>query len=274
MFKTIKAKVFFFVFLLVSGTALLFYLFTTDVMRKHLLKEILQRTELLARSISASASYHFISKDMLGLDHTIFHAKEKHPDIESIALVDKNWNILAHTEIEKNGMRFIKSPGNDVKHTEDLIIRKVENGYEITSPLTFANQNLGYLVLKINDSSILAAEKRMKRNILIIGTVILVFAGAVTIALSTIITRPVNTLIKGIEALRYNEVEGPLPVYSTDELGKLTQHFNELVNTITIQQESIKHYAIKLEESFISTVKSWLQQLMQEILLPWGIPQG
>lgn len=67
MFKTIRAKVFFFIFLLLSVTALLFSIFTTDIMEKHLLREILQRTEILAKSLSASASYHMASKDMLGL---------------------------------------------------------------------------------------------------------------------------------------------------------------------------------------------------------------
>lgn len=255
MFKTIRAKVFFFIFLMLLGTTLLFSVFTTDVMEKHLLKEILQRTELLARSLSASASYHITLKDMLGLDHTLFHAKEKNPDIESIALIDKEGNIIAHTELRKRGTKFEYPHGREIKSTDSLIVKKIENGFNIITPIIFANQHIGNLVMTINDTAIKAADKRIKRNILIIFMIVLFLGAAITMMLSSIITRPVNNLIKGIESLRYNRMDAPLRVYSDDELGRLTHHFNELVNTIFVQQENIRHYAKELEESFISTVR-------------------
>lgn len=136
-----------------------------------------------------------------------------------------------------------------------LTIKKIENGFNITTSVIFANQNIGTLVMTINDTAIKSAEKKVKRNILIISLIVLSIGAGITMFLSSIITKPVNNLIKAVEALRYNRVEGPLPVYSEDELGKLTHHFNELVNTITIQRESIRHYAKELEESFISTVR-------------------
>jgi len=252
VFKSIKAKLFIFVFLLIIGTTFLLSLFITDLIEKYLQKEVLERTELLAKSISASASYNYISKDILGLDHTIFSFKEKHQDIESIAIIDRKGTIIAHTDLSLKGTHF---PVPDIEDAEDTIVRKQKNGFEIITTLNFTNKKIGYLVLELNKSSIRMAQQKVKGYIAITLIIILVFAATGTLFLSTFITRPINELIRGIEDLKLNRKIKPIYVYSDDELGRLTEHFNEMVRTITFQQESLNSYSRELEESFISTVK-------------------
>lgn len=46
-----------------------------------------------------------------------------------------------------------------------------------------------------------------------------------------------------------------LRVYSSDELGRLTQSFNEMASLLTEQREKLGASARELEEAYVSTVK-------------------
>jgi putative nucleotidyltransferase with HDIG domain len=58
-----------------------------------------------------------------------------------------------------------------------------------------------------------------------------------------------------VDELRQAKWARPLHVYSTDELGKLTESFNTMSKTITEQQEDLVKYTGELEEAYISTVR-------------------
>lgn len=253
--KSIRGKLFIFVIFLISATLILFSLMIKDIMEGQLRKELFERTKLLAKSISDTTSYSLAAGDILGLDHTIFHVKEKHPDIEYIGITDKEGTIITHTDLTRKGQKIEFLQNKKSKDSEALIIKRTNTGFEIIVPVTFANQHIGQLIMGTNETIIKEAHRRTNLALLITLLLILAIASAGTFFLSRTITQPIHELINGIENLRYNRVDKPLRIYSEDELGKLTYHFNEMASTIRSQQESLNKYARELEDAYISTVK-------------------
>ncbi|NIQ98023.1 MAG: HAMP domain-containing protein, partial [Desulfuromonadales bacterium] len=73
--------------------------------------------------------------------------------------------------------------------------------------------------------------------------------------LSRFFTRPIKRLTEGVEDIRSGNYQVRLPVRSQDELGRLTQSFNEMARVIGLQKEGLESYAGDLEKSYLSTIR-------------------
>jgi putative nucleotidyltransferase with HDIG domain len=106
------------------------------------------------------------------------------------------------------------------------------------------------------NKSVLWEAQRLARHRILWGFVITLLVGVIGIfGLSILITRPIKELSMGVNEFKQGKRTRPLKVYSRDELGKLTESFNEMTELITEQQEKLGRYTRELEEAYVSTVR-------------------
>jgi putative nucleotidyltransferase with HDIG domain len=259
-FKNIRSKATLFVLLLLLATSLGFYMITSRIMNRHILNEVLTRAESLGRSMASPAGYSLISEDLPGLDTLAFKIKEANADIEYIAITDIRGKIVVHSDVQKMGGLFEAAEGSVVRaHEDGTVISETRAGrdgiFEVSSPVVFMNKALGSVVLGIDKSHLAAAQKEARQKLLAMFAVILCLGVATSILLSTFLTRPVRELSVGVAELKEGRRSRPLRVYSGDELGRLTQSFNEMTALITAQQDQLNQSARDLEASYVSTVR-------------------
>ncbi|MDH4217327.1 MAG: HD domain-containing protein [Candidatus Aminicenantes bacterium] len=259
-FRNIRIKTSLFVLILLIITIGLSYAITVRMMRDRILSEVVKRAESLCRSIASSAGYSSISQDILGLDTLVFKVKDSNPDIEDIAIVDMNKEILVHSNVNKTREAYHPSEGTVFKTYRDgTIIKDISdlNGdyFEVKSPIVFMDKNLGSVVLSINKSVLYSAQIKMRNRIAWVFGIILFVGTASSIFLTSFLTRPIQELSTGVEELKEGKRSRQLRVYSRDELGRLTESFNEMSALITSQKEKLSKYAQDLEESYVETVK-------------------
>jgi putative nucleotidyltransferase with HDIG domain len=125
----------------------------------------------------------------------------------------------------------------------------------VTSPIVFMGKPLGSVVLSINKSVLAEAQARAQKRMIPVVAVVLALGVISSVSLSSLLTRPIKELSSGVEELKKGKRSKPLRVYAQDELGRLTERFNEMTELITIQRESLGRYAQDLEKSYIATVK-------------------
>jgi len=229
-------------------------------MKRHFIKEIITRAESLSANIAATAGYSFSSQDILGLDNIVFKIKESNPDIEYIAIVDTQMNALVHSDIKKSGEKLEPSEGLMFKKSQAGIVIKEISGaqgkiYELVSPVFFLDKYLGSVILGINKSLLFNALREAQGKIGWAFLIILFLGTAISILLSSLLTRPIQELSNGVAELKEGKKRRPLRIYSRDELGKLTESFNEMTALITAQRDRLSKFAKDLEESYVSTVK-------------------
>jgi putative nucleotidyltransferase with HDIG domain len=99
----------------------------------------------------------------------------------------------------------------------------------------------------------LAVQVLNKRIMAGIGFTMLLGIACI-IGFSSLITRPIKELSKGIDELKAGR-RPKLRIYSGDEFGKLTESFNQITELTTRQQVRLTAYAQELEDSYRSTVK-------------------
>jgi putative nucleotidyltransferase with HDIG domain len=255
----IKFKIAALITVLLLLTVSIFSILTVQTMSRHIADEVIKKAESLGKSAAALAAYSILSGDMLGIDNTVSKIKETNADVEYMAVTDNGMKILAHNQIERRGEIFESGTGRLLKRGEDgtSVMEIAVNGYdyfELTTPVMFNSKLIGTVVIGIN-KSVLASAQYEIRNKIIAGLAVTLLLGIICIIfLSSFITRPIKELSAGVYDFKQGTKPGRLRVYSGDELGALTESFNEMTELIADQQARLGRYAQELEESYISTV--------------------
>lgn len=256
---TLRFKIALFIVILLLVTASLFSLITLQTMNRHILDEVIKRAESLCKSTAALAPYSMLSSDLLGIDNIVSKVKDANTDVEYVAVTNAEMKILAHTDIARRGETFIPSPRDTFKENQDgtrvYEVQLATGGLlEIVSPVLFDGKQIGNVIIGINKSVLYHARAETRRKILA-GFVITMLLGiGCIIVLSSLITRPIKELARGVEELKRGR-QARLRIYSHDELGNLTASFNQMTELTTKQQARLGAYATELEEAYVSTVK-------------------
>jgi putative nucleotidyltransferase with HDIG domain len=260
VFNKIRFKISLFVIVLLFLTTLVFYLTTLKIMEVHITNEVVKKSEAMTKSIAVSAGYSILSKDLLGLDNMVFKMQESNPDVEFIAVVGNDMKIIAHSVIGEVGKKIKnvpgsqhRNPGDEADVTQAFI--PSSGSLEIVSPIVSMQKRLGSVVVRVNRSALLDAQTLVRRRTLIVFAVILLFGTAGSFAVSSFLTRPIKELSAGVSEMKEGKAERRLQIYSRDELGILTEGFNEMMTIITDQRGKLTAFAEELEESYVSTVR-------------------
>jgi putative nucleotidyltransferase with HDIG domain len=119
----------------------------------------------------------------------------------------------------------------------------------------FKEKQLGTVLVGLNKSLLIDLNQKARSRILT-GFAVTLFLGIIGIfVLSSILTRPINELSAGVDEIKKGKRNNPLRVYSRDELGRLTENFNEMSRLIHEQKQSLNTYAQELEEAYVATVQ-------------------
>jgi len=257
--RTLRFKIALFIIILLLVTASIFSLLTIQTMNRYIFDEVLKRAESLSKSTAALAPYSMLSGDLLGIDNIVSKVKEANSDVEYVAVTDVHGKILAHTDITRRGS--LLEPSREDTPREDGDGSRMseaqsatDNYFELTAPIVFKNKPLGSVTIGVNKSVLQHARAETRRRIEA-GLAIVIFLGiGCIIVLSSLVTRPIKELSRGVRELRQGR-RAKLRIYSHDELGGLTEGFNEMTDLISKQQDSLSASAQDLEEAYVSTVK-------------------
>jgi len=260
MFQSIRLKLTVFVILLLIFTTFAFSIVTVKTLNQTILDEIIKRAETLSKTSASAAAYSLISNDSLGIDHIVFKGKSSNSDVEYMAIVDKKMRILGHSDIQKRGGILKGAEGNLFKKNGNgTIVKEISlssgRSFEISTPIVFKDKVLGTVIVGVNQSVLLEAQRLARHRIFVMLTVILVVGLIGILGLCFFITRPIKELCVGVEELKEGKRSRPLRIYSKDELGKLTESFNNMSELITDQKKEIFKYTQELEEAYISILR-------------------
>lgn len=260
VFTKIRFKLSLFMAVLLLLTALFFSLLTVHTMNRYVLGEVIKRAESLGKSASSVASYNILSRDMLGIYNVVARITDANPDLEYVAVMDRTMKIIAHSDIRQQGGQFVPSHGETLKENDDgSIVYEVRspanNLIEVLTPITFGEKRIGTVIVGINKSVLIEAQLGTRNRVLAGLSVTLLIGIFFILLVTSFIIRPIRELAAGVEGLKLGKRSKPLKIYSRDELGKLTESFNQMTDLITSQQERLGRYANELEEAYVSTVR-------------------
>lgn len=257
---SLRFKIAFFVVILLTSTSFVLSIVTVQIMNNYILNEIIKRGESVGDSIAASAGYNLLSKDLLALDNLVYKAKASNSDMRYVAIVDLDMKTIVHSAPEMIGETKQLAPGRLLRDAVDgTRVTELTDAagriLEILCPIVFMNKALGSVIIGMDKSVLLDAQQKVSGIVLMVFGTIVLLGIFVSSLLASFLIRPIRALLAGVEELKHGTSQSPLKVYSQDELGELTQSFNEMSALIIDQRGRLTKSARDLEEAYVSMVK-------------------
>lgn len=248
-----------FVLLLTAVTTFSISFIVMQIMDHVLLESLVQRGSAITQAAAVPAGYSLLTDDRLALDNLAAQIKRSQAELEYVAILDLDQNILAHDQLDRVDSRLSPLAGTLLPHpTGVTIVQGMHQGFpcfEFRRPIFFANQHVGNVVVGLSAGDMLASKAAAHRQILMLAALITGLALLGAVLISSIFTRPIEHLTVGVVRLQRDELIDDLPVRSSNELGMLTHSFNQMARTIQQQKASLQGYAADLESSYNDMVR-------------------
>jgi len=214
----------------------------------------------VGKSIAASAGYSLLSRDLLGLDTLVYKAKSSNSDMPYVAIVDPARKAIVHSNVPMIGETILITQGHLIRKSADgttvtELSKQSGTIFEISCPIVFMKKALGSVILGMNRSVLIEAQKKVTNRILVAFGIIVVLGLFASSLLASFLIKPIKELSEGVDELKNGTAKKPLRIYSRDELGNLTRNFNEMSAQIAEQRGKLSRYAQDLEDAYVSIVK-------------------
>lgn len=238
-----------------AGTSLVVISIMDDVLFQSLVK----RGSAISLSVATPAGFSILSNDHLALDNLVAKVKESQNDVAYITIIDHKGAILAHNQLDRNGTTFEPLEGSLLEQGEGYKVKKVIHDglpcYEFETPIRFADNPLGQVIVGLKLDTLTAAKKIARKKTLWLGFLAMSFGAVGTLLLANFLTAPIKRLAAGVSQVKSGGKQVDIKITSRDELGDLTSSFNDMSKMILSQKASLESYAENLEESYTSMVR-------------------
>jgi putative nucleotidyltransferase with HDIG domain len=258
MIAGIRFKISIIIFLLVAFVTVASSVIVINVMDRFILDALLKKGMSIGKSASSVAGYHMLSGDRLALDNLSVKLKENEDDVLYVAAVDNSGKIWAHSSVSMAGEEFTPAAGVALSPVEDgATVVRAEGGasYEFRIPVMFMEMKVGDIFLGIGNDSLAASQLDARNKIIMAAVAVMLLGTLGAYFLSSIFIQPIRRLSVGVTRLSSDDYKEDIEVSSHDELGELTERFNEMAHLITDQKSQLKQSNREIEESYIATIK-------------------
>ena len=227
--------------LVVLTVALVSY-FLLRQQQQALTEQMIKRGDTIAEHLAAGGKSALVANDDLTLNVLVKQAMNDR-DVAYVAFVDDEGTVRAHSDVAAIGKPLARPPGLRKLEDKPLVqTYRAESRRELIDfslPLNFSQVPVGALYVGFSKETIRAAlsTARNRATLITVGLVVIGVAGA--FGLATVLSRPIFRLMQGTRAIAEGNFQIALPVTSRDELGTLTESFNQMARSLR-EKEMIK----------------------------------
>ena len=129
-------------------------------------------------------------------------------------------------------------------------------GTEILSPWTVRSTNLGYVGTVGSTAGLLADTNQLRIILVTLFLAGVLFTLAIGIWLARRITRPVHRLVEATRLVSAGDLEHQAPVTTHDEIGELTDSFNQMTRSLKEKSASLRMTMTQLQDTYLMTIEA------------------
>jgi putative nucleotidyltransferase with HDIG domain len=129
-------------------------------------------------------------------------------------------------------------------------------GTEILSPWNVRTANLGYVGTTASSAGLLADTNRLRIILVTLFLAGVLFTLAIGIWLARRITRPVHRLVEATRLVSAGDLDHQTPVTTRDEIGELTDSFNQMTRSLRDKSASLRVTMTQLQDTYLMTIEA------------------
>jgi PAS domain S-box-containing protein len=227
---SLRLKLIVLTFSLLLGFSLVLGLYLKALFADQLSDELLKRGVSIARLLSTLSANAFIENDVLYLDYLAKDQRQTEADIVYILMLDSHGKVLAHSFDESYPLELADANRLEAGAGMSIARIRLDGGkliYDIAVPVLDGRP--GTVRLGLSADTVSTAVQTLIQQVLLAILLTGLVAVALAILASRRISRPIVMLTRAVEALARGDREQQLPVVTQDEIGRLTNSFNQMV---------------------------------------------
>jgi putative nucleotidyltransferase with HDIG domain len=129
-------------------------------------------------------------------------------------------------------------------------------GMEIVSPWALRTTNLGYVGTAASSAGLLADTNQLRIILVTLFLAGVLFTLAIGMWLARRITRPVHRLVEATRLVSAGDLEHQTPVTTHDEIGELTDSFNQMTHSLKEKSASLRTAMAQLQDTYLMTIEA------------------
>jgi putative nucleotidyltransferase with HDIG domain len=129
-------------------------------------------------------------------------------------------------------------------------------GMEIVSPWALRTTNLGYVGTAASSAGLLADSNQLRIILVTLFLAGVLFTLAIGMWLARRITRPVHRLVEATRLVSAGDLEHQTPVTTHDEIGELTDSFNQMTHSLKEKSASLRTAMAQLQDTYLMTIEA------------------
>jgi adenylate cyclase len=203
--------------------------------------EMTKRGLTIAQNFAASAKTPLLTGDELTLAVLVKDAM-KDPDVAYVVVTDAQGRALAESD-PSPAHGPVKRPDHLQPLRDQMLVQTYTAAgrrlIDFAVPLVYSHVPVGGLYLGFSQGAIELAHRTARNQALLIMLGMLGVGVVGAMGLATVLSRPIFRLVEGTRAIAGGDLDVTLKVGSRDELGVLTESFNQMVRHLR-EKEMIK----------------------------------
>lgn len=196
--------------------------------------EIRSRAAILVRQLASVGKEGLLTKQEMPVFSTIMDIKQR-DDVVYAMVMDYEGKVFAHSDFTRKGMVLAGPLDQAAMKTDALLFQKTGSDgdpvLDATVPIVLKAKNLkiGVARIGLSEKALMASIGRQK-IIYYWVALAFVFVGLLgSFALARVLTKPLDSLAAGIQIVARGDLRKLVAVQSDDEIGKLTNVFNQMI---------------------------------------------
>jgi len=197
-------------------------------------QELKNRAEILVQQLANVGKEGLLTKEELPVYSTITDIRKRN-DVVYAMVMDDEGKVFAHNDITRKGSVLTGSADLAALRADALLFQETGSGdksvLDATIPIVLKTKGLkiGVARIGLSEKALNESLSRQKNLYLWIALGFVVSGLLVSFALARMITQPLDSLAAGIQIVARGDLRKLVAVSSNDEIGKLTNVFNQMI---------------------------------------------
>lgn len=250
---------------------ILFGFSTIFITRNLLYKTLTNQTDEAGVSIAKDVSGHLadliITKNLFSIHKVLRETIENYTDIKYLIVIDPQGEVINHTFEYPISSELINA--NIVKEKESRIeFLKTEEGLIRDIAVPLLNGKLGTVRIGLSEIRLRKIIKQASERIIFFTLLIVLGISIIGYFIIFILYKPVTDLITAVNKVSQGNFKIRVEPRFNDDMGKLTQSFNVMVNNLEHTQDELEkkeQIRIQLMQKIISSQEDERNRIAREL---------
>jgi len=202
-----------------------------------------ERGLALSRTLSLTSLNSFVTNNFSDLKFYIDEIT-KDDDIEYVIVTDPYGKVILSTDYSQN-FRVLYDPVSirairAREPIQQIYKAKDHRIYEVSSPVQFASVKWGTVRIGFNLDTFNQGLRKAFQFFLLLTLGVIATASLIFLFIGDKITQPIEKLIEASQKISRGNFSVKIPVTTRDEVGRLSQVFNRMTETLKKEKEKLK----------------------------------